>query len=151
MRAVFDCMVFIQALSNTAGSSAECLRAAEVGSIVLLVSNATLLELEDLLQRESLRGNVIHCSDATIRAYLSRIVDVAHKVNSVPMAWSLYRDPKDEKYLNLAIAANAQFIVTRDKHLLGLMVADDANAIAFRTTYPRIEILLPEPFLARLP
>lgn len=69
----------------------------------------------------------------------------------VPQVLTLYGDPKDEKYLNLAIAADAEYIVTRDRLLLGLMTATDANAVAFRTAYPRIDILRPEPFLARLP
>ena len=94
---------------------------------------------------------MILCNDATIRAYLDHIVPVAHKVNPVPMVWSLYRDPKDEKYLNLAIAADAKFIVTRDRLLLGLMTANNVDAVAFRATYPNIEILPPEPFLVRLP
>ena len=144
-------MVFVQALSNTTGTGANCFRAVENGRVTLLVSNGTLLELEDLLHREGLRGSVILCSDATVRAYLDRIVEVAGKVNSVPLVWSLPGDLKDEKYLNLAIAGGAEFIVTRDNHLLRLMTATDANAVAFRVAYPRIEILLPEQFLARLP
>lgn len=119
--------------------------------MTLIVNNATLLEVEDLLHRDSLRGSVILCNDAAIRAYLNHVVEVAYKVDSVPMVWSLCRDPNDEKYLNLAIAADAESIVSRDSLLLSLMTANDANAIAFRAAYPKIEILLPESFLPRLP
>ena len=35
--------------------------------------------------------------------------------------------------------------------MLALMTTNNADAIAFRVAYPDIEILRPEPFLARLP
>ena len=41
-------------------------------------------------------------------------------VGDVPPVFTYDRDPKDEKYVNLAIAGNASFIVSRDKDLLDL-------------------------------
>jgi uncharacterized protein len=61
---------------------------------------------------------------------------------NVPNAFSLPRDPKDEPYLNVAIAANAEFLVSRDRDLLDLM--KDA---AFRQQFPGLTILDPAAFL----
>lgn len=54
-------------------------------------------------------------------------------------------------YLDLAIAAGATFVVTRDNHLLRLMTARDWNSQLFQAAFPEIEVLTPGPFLARLP
>ena len=56
----------------------------------------------------------------------------------MPSLFSLPRDPDDEPYLNLAIAAGADYLVTWDKDLLDLM--QDAS---FRAQYPRLTILNP--------
>ena len=61
---------------------------------------------------------------------------------NVPSAYSLPRDPKDEPYLNLAIAANATFLVSRDLDLLDLM--QDAT---FRQQFLSLTILDPVAFL----
>ncbi len=151
MKAVFDCMVLLQALANRHGPSGECFRAVEAGRVTLLVSNATLLELEDLLQREQLRTRFILSSDPTVRAFIDRVVEISQPIRDVPLVRTLPRDPKDEKYLNLAIAADAAFVVSRDSHLLDLMTATDAPATLFRAAFPTIEILRPELFLTRLP
>ena len=51
----------------------------------------------------------------------------------------------DERYLNLAIAAKAAFIVSRDKDLLDLMKGD-----AFRKAYPALAIIDPPSFLTHV-
>ena len=52
------------------------------------------------------------------------------------------RDPKDEPYINLALAANADYLVTRDNDLLDLMNDSD-----FRQQFPGLTILDPVAFL----
>ena len=63
-------------------------------------------------------------------------------LTQVPNAYSLPRDPKDERYLNVAMAANAEFLVSRDLDLLDLM--KDAD---FRRQFPGLTILDPAAFL----
>ena len=60
----------------------------------------------------------------------------------VPEVIPLPRDPKDEKYLNLALVVVPCHLVTRDKDLLD--PADDAD---FRARYPKLTILDPAAFL----
>lgn len=63
----------------------------------------------------------------------------------VAMIFNLKRDPKDEPYLNLALAAGARYLVTRDHDLLDLMNDED-----FRRRYPDLIILDPAAFLRDL-
>lgn len=59
----------------------------------------------------------------------------------------LSRDPDDSHYINLAIAAGARLIVTRDNDLLDLMLDSSDDARALRSTYPALQIVTPPRFL----
>jgi predicted nucleic acid-binding protein len=59
----------------------------------------------------------------------------------VPKHMSYPRDPDDEPYLNLAIAAQASYIVSRDNDLLNLMQSQDEVSLFFRKQFPNIRIL----------
>lgn len=56
----------------------------------------------------------------------------------MPAVISHSRDPDDEPYLNLALAARAHYLVSRDNGLLDLMQNED-----FRSRYPELRIVEP--------
>jgi len=68
----------------------------------------------------------------------------------VPETYELERDPKDSKYINLAIAAKAPYLVTRDKDLLTFMSESEEVARDFRSRYPDLHILSPRDFVVEI-
>jgi len=50
-------------------------------------------------------------------------------------------------YVNLALAADARLIVSRDNDLLDLMDSTKPGAIAFQKQYPSLRVLNPVVFL----
>jgi predicted nucleic acid-binding protein len=56
-------------------------------------------------------------------------------------------DPKDSHYVDLAVASDATLIVSRDKHLLNLMIPSKPGAAEFKARLPRLLILQPETLL----
>jgi uncharacterized protein len=64
----------------------------------------------------------------------------------VPETFKLERDPKDERYINLALASSAAYLITWDKDLLDLM--DDKG---FRLQFPQLTILKPPALLRPFP
>jgi predicted nucleic acid-binding protein len=68
------------------------------------------------------------------------------RASHVPETFKLERDPKDERYINLAIASTAAYLVTWDRDLLDLM--DDKG---FRRQFPGLTILEPPAVLRRFP
>jgi uncharacterized protein len=139
---VFDCMVLLQAAVRTRGPSAECLRHLEASSAVLLVSPDTLFELRDVLTRREIRGQFPILTDEYVAAYLLKIQAYATELMAVAKFWSLPRDPKDEPYVNLAIAGAADFLVSRDLDLLALM-----QDTAFTAAHPELAVCDPVAFL----
>jgi predicted nucleic acid-binding protein len=62
----------------------------------------------------------------------------------------LPRDPKDEKYINLAIACKARYLVSNDKDLLNLMDESTLEGKEFRQKFPALQIIKPGELIRQL-
>jgi uncharacterized protein len=143
---VLDCMVFFQAASRPAGPSARLLiEFVEGGHLTLYVSDAILVEVRDVLGRPLIRAKNLTITDERVEDFFRRVDQVAQKIDDVPASYSLPRDPDDEPYLNLALATNADYLVTWDKDLLELMRDEE-----FCSQYPQLTILNPVALLQAL-
>jgi putative PIN family toxin of toxin-antitoxin system len=132
-------MVFLQAAARRAGPAARLLiDCAEAGRLALLVSDAILDEVRDVLNRPRIRSKNPAITDEAVERFCMGVLNVARKVDDVPALFALVRDPDDGPYLNLAIFASADYLVTRDNDLLDLMRDTD-----FRGRYPTLTILDP--------
>ncbi|MDB5330475.1 MAG: pilt protein domain protein [Phycisphaerales bacterium] len=61
---------------------------------------------------------------------------------SVPNSFSLPRDPDDEPYTDLAIAAGARYLVTwNERHLTYLMRKDTPEGRDFCERFPEVKIV----------
>ncbi len=146
LRVVFDTVVFVQAAANRRGPAARCLERAFADEFDLYMSPETLAELQDVLFRPDMRKGFLRITDEEANDFLTAIDNLVVVIEDVPDLFRYGRDPKDEKYINLALAADAKLLVSRDNDLLDLM-----NDDAFRTTYPALTILDPVDFLRTLP
>jgi putative PIN family toxin of toxin-antitoxin system len=145
-RVVFDCMIFLQAAGSTTGPAASCIDKAK-GGVELCLSAEILAEIRDVLTRPRIQKKFRTLTPERIAEFLRQLELIAVLISDVPDAFVLTRDPKDSKYLNLAIAASAKLIVSRDNDLLDLMTDTDADSKTFRTAHPEIRILDPIEFL----
>ncbi len=139
---VFDCMVFVQAAANAVGPAARCLELIRGGQATLQVSPEILAEVGEVLRRPKLRRKMPSLTDERVGAFLQDVIGHATLSLDVPRQIRYERDPKGEPYLNLAIAAGARYLVSRDNDLLDLMADED-----FRARHPGLTILDPAAFL----
>lgn len=146
-RVVFDCMVFIQALARPNGPAAACFSHVTDGKCELIISDKVLKEIHEVVNRPKLRRTFIRATDEDIETFFLRLAIITTRIDPVPDVFVLTRDQKDSKYLNLAIAAGAKLIVSRDNDLLDLMTDTDNDAMTFRKSFPGISILDPIEFL----
>jgi uncharacterized protein len=146
-RAIFDCMIYLQATANDTGVSAKLLRCVDKKEITLFVSEQILDEIKDVLNRSYIRVKIPQITDQRVNALLIRLNQHSVKIVNVPNEYKLERDPKDEKYINLAIITRAEYIVTFDKDLLDLMKEDNQNGRSFRQKYPFLKIINPIDFI----
>jgi putative PIN family toxin of toxin-antitoxin system len=149
-RVVFDCMIYLQATANESSPAGALLRMMDDSTVSLLVSNDILDEVRDVLSRPKVRQKNPRVTDERVDALLTRLVEKGTLVESVPKRFSYERDPKDEKYINLAVEADAAFLVSRDNDLLDLMQEDLAGSRDFRQQFPTLTILNPVAFLRQM-
>jgi uncharacterized protein len=120
LRVVLDTNVFVSSLLSTEGTPAQLLNAWREGRYVLVTSPAIIAEVVEVLE-----------SPRISKKYLIRHQDVENLVDVlktdavlVPgeagVKGSVPRDPRDEMFLACAIDANADCIVSGNRHLLDL-------------------------------
>jgi len=136
-------MVFLQGAGRPASPSRACFQLVEEGQIDLCLSSDILAEVRDVLTRPRTRSRFPLLSAEWVEAFLQNAEHKAVVVlTEVPHAFSLERDPKDEPYLDLAMAVRARYLVSRDRDLLDLM-----NDPQFRQRFPDLMIVDPPAFL----
>jgi putative PIN family toxin of toxin-antitoxin system len=147
---VCDCMVFLQAVANDDSPAAKILDLMEAGEIKLYVNEQILREAREVMSRPKLRAKLAGLTDERIEALFLRLEKQAFWLQGVPPKFAFRRDPKDAPYVNLAVAAEADFIVSRDNDLLDLMSKYDDDSKEFRQRFRPLKVITPEDFLAEV-
>jgi putative PIN family toxin of toxin-antitoxin system len=93
---------------------------------VLLFSDNTLLELFEVVQRPKFDR---HASRQKRRQAVADIAAMAIRIDPAAIA-PLCRDPKDDMLLALAIAGEADFLITGDRDLLDLGAIGGARILS---------------------
>ena len=119
MRAVIDTNVLLSALLWR-GPPHALLEQARNGMVTLISSPALLAELAEVIARA--KFNVIFARSNTSRAQtLAQVRQLAEVIDPPALAKPVCRDPDDDAVLALAIAAEADLIVSGDDDLLSLI------------------------------
>ncbi|WP_132568650.1 PIN domain-containing protein [Rhizobium sullae] len=113
---VVDANVMLSALRSSRAVSHQLLREMLVGDIPFAVSPAVALEYEDVLKQPGILGDEPWLSGDEIDTVPDAIFSQARLVSP----WFRFRpflaDPKDDIYIECALAAGATFIVSSDRH-----------------------------------
>lgn len=100
----------------------------------VLVSVPILLELAEVLSREKFDKYVTHEERMCLMVSFLKVAEMVEVTEAVAVC----RDPKDDKFLELAVSGGAEFLITGDRDLLAL------------NSFRGIEIITPQDFLERL-
>jgi len=150
IRAVFDCMMFLQGAARRESPAGICLLLVELGAVELCISKEIVDEIRDVLTRPRIRQRFSSLTDQLVDRFLESIERKAVLVHDVPRIFEYHRDPKDEPYINLALAAGATYLVSRDKDLLDLANSSNAEGERLRQISAGLKILDPMTFLLNL-
>src|SRR4051812_40225693 len=146
-RAVYDCAVFLQGLGNRHGVCRKCHDFVDAGHVQLCVSPAILTEVADVLTRPRILRIFPRIESTASQALLATLWAKSLTVANVPLAFRNPRDPKDQPYTDLAVAAGASYLVTWNrKHLTYLMDRDTPEGVDFCNRFPRLKIVDPPTF-----
>jgi putative PIN family toxin of toxin-antitoxin system len=132
-RIVIDTNVYVSFLLGAGSVPAQAVeRGWRVGHP--LISHETWTELRIVLSRPRLSKFLT--PDST-KKFLDNIWEISERV-SIPTSVRACRDPRDDKFLELAVHGRAEFIITGDQDLLAL------------NPFRGIAILTPADFLAHV-
>ena len=149
VRSVFDCNVLLQAMANPNGPAGACIAEVKAGRIQLFVSLAILSELTEVAARPVLVRKLALSAARTL-AFVDDLTAIAVFADPVSSVFLHPRDPKDNMYVDLAIAIGAQVITSRDRHLLALRDPADPIGIDFMSRFASIEVFTPIQLLQRV-
>ncbi len=136
MRAVVDTGVLVSALIRRQGTTGDVLRALRDGRFTIIYTTAILVEVVDVLGRASLRLKY-HIQPEDLTALIN-LIRLRGELVTPTRHITACRDAADDKFLEAALAGEADCIVTGDADLLSL------------TPFQGVPILRPAEFLARL-
>jgi uncharacterized protein len=149
-RVVFDCNLFVQGIANRNSPARKALRLFFNGDISLFVSEPIIREVREVLNRAEVRKLLPGINDRIVNSFLSKLEAKAILIVNVPEEFHYDRDPDDEMYINLAIVANATYLVSGDKDLLDLMTTSTDVARQFRFRYPFLRIIKAADFITTI-
>ncbi len=118
MRVVVDTNVFISSLLNIEGNPRKVIDLWRFEKITLCISKEILAEYFAVLGRfgmsEEPEGGDL------VQLFQKRYNQVL--LTSVPTISAISEDPADNKFIECAVAADAKYIISGDRHLLNLKV-----------------------------
>lgn len=123
--------------------------AAEEKRVELYYSDFVLDELIDITSRPAVRSK-LKITAAAVDRIVGVLRNSAARIDWVPHVYDHRLDPNDSPYVDLAVAANATLLVSRDNDLLRLMDTTRPEGRDFRTRFPRLRVLNPVMFLREL-
>ena len=136
IRAVVDTNILVRAVIKPTGSVGPVLQRLRRREYSLLISRATLDELVEVLYRPRLRTKY-ELSDRVLRATI-RLIVLRGELLQPGRRIIACRDPRNDKFLEVAVSGRAQVIVSGDEDLLTLH------------PFERIPIVAPARFLAMM-
>jgi putative PIN family toxin of toxin-antitoxin system len=151
IKAVYDCVVFLQGAARRGNAARKCLDLVDDGTVQMFLSPEVLAEIADVLERPEILRKFPLIASADSRALIRAALAKATLLTSVPKIFPLPCDRDDEPYTDLAVAANAQFLVTwNERHLTYLMRQDTSEGVEFCQRFPSLKIVDPPVFLSEV-
>lgn len=119
---VLDSVVLVSAFVTQQGLAAELLtHAAEKTHLYTLYTAEEILNetRQVLLEREHLRTRFLY-TDVQVERFITAVRGKCVVIPSLPNLQVIERDPTDDMVISCAVAAQADYIVSRDRDLLDM-------------------------------
>ena len=136
MRVVIDTGVLVSGLIRPRGTTGEVLLALRDGKFTVLYSNETIMEIIDVLGRDKFRLKY-HILPDDVSALIN-LIRLRGEAVIPKQRVTDCRDPKDDKFLDVALAGEVDYLISGDLDLVSM------------NPYRSIPIITPAEFLAMI-
>lgn len=138
LKVVLDSVVWVSAFLRKTGLTAELIRQGSLTTQFYTAEEIITEIRRVLLEKPHIRKRYAYL-DREVEEFIDEVVrELAINVSPLPDIYAVERDPKDDMVVACAVAAQADYIVSRDRDLLDL------------GTYQGIQIVTPEAFIQYL-
>ncbi|OGQ35207.1 MAG: putative toxin-antitoxin system toxin component, PIN family [Deltaproteobacteria bacterium RIFCSPHIGHO2_12_FULL_43_9] len=132
MRVVFDANIYVSGFISPKGPSGLLIKKFINDNVFeLIISEEILRETRNSLKYKKVI-KYVKLSGDEIELILNAISLLATTVNPVFKYQELEEDPDDTKYVNAALEGRADYIISGDKHLLGLVEVEGIKIVTAR-------------------
>lgn len=128
MRVVLDTNILISAFISAKAAPAQVFDLWQEGQLEIVTSQAALDELSRVLTYPRIRSRLRY-SDEQILRFLQLLREYAVFLEELPVVKTIVADPDDDKFLALAEASNASYVISGDDHLLSLGMHKDIQIV----------------------
>ena len=115
---VFDCMIYAQAMISGKGPAAACMDLVRSADLIAVWSDYVLQEIRELPAKLPAR---LQLTSERVEVFILNLAPLIKHQGQVEAIYLNPFDPDDSHYVNLALAADASLITSRDRDLLRLM------------------------------
>ena len=136
IRVVVDANVFVSAILKTNSNPDKVIDLVKQGRITLALSHDILAEIGKVLLYPKIRKE-LKLTTKEIGEALAQIAQAAIITSGRVRLKAIESDPDDNRYLECAVEAQADFIISGDRHLKdlknfqGIKIVNSATFIAF--------------------
>jgi len=138
LKAVVDTNIFVSSLLSRKGRPAEILDSWRDALFILVTSPSIISEINSVLQRPAIKKKYRISTESISKLILLLEKDALLVPGVSDVSGVVPEDPSDEIFLSAALDAEAQFIVSGDRHLLDLV---EFSGIPIVTVQEFFEIL----------
>jgi len=119
MRATFDTNLLVSALLKPDGHSGQLLQLWRENEFELVASRSTIEELAEVLRRPHIQGKYL-LTEQEIEEHVTVLRGYCLLAAGDSVSGIIAEDPNDDHVLAAATETRSDYIVSRDRHLLGL-------------------------------
>lgn len=116
LRVVLDTSTLVSFVLTTGEIMRQVVAAWRADDFILVVSPATLAELQEVLERPAIQ----QMAKVSIARLYTEVVGISRPVAGRLELHDVCRDPKDDKFLACAVEGEAHYLVSSDKDLLDM-------------------------------
>lgn len=144
---VMDTNTLVRGMLNRKSAAGVVMERCVARQYRLLLSLEVLKEYREVLGYPHIVQRSGELMPEAIALVLIRLRQVSDYYGKVTRRFRLERDPRDEKFIALALVGQATHLVTQDDDLLSLATGHDATAKRFRRMLPGIRVTPAKAFL----
>ncbi len=150
-RIVLDTNTLLRGLVSRSSPAARVRRGAEQRKFVLLLSKPVLDEYRHVLGDDLLRDRFPELTPELVELTIRRLRFVGDYLRSPRVRFRYPRDPRDEKFIELAVALGATDIISADQDLLSLPTSRSEAGKRFRQRLPDVRVVSAGTFVRDFP